>query len=78
MVDDKNDESVKIIENISSVNAANTKLVIAGKAANEGQKVHNLRCAVLEIAAEKRGFRFCGFGRATERELAAKFDRAVT
>ncbi len=50
VVDDENDEAVTIIENIPDKNAANAKLIIAGKAENEGQKVHNLRRAVLEIS----------------------------
>ena len=54
VVDDKNDESVKVIEHIMSVTAANTKLIVAGKAANEGQKVHNLCRAVLEIAEKSK------------------------
>lgn len=58
VVDDENDEAVKIIENIRGKNAVNTKLIVAGKAENEGQKVHNLRRAVLEISEKSEVFVF--------------------
>lgn len=35
-----------------------TKLVVAGKAKDESQKVHNLRQAVLEVSDESKGFVF--------------------
>ena len=46
VVDDEHDAAVSIIRAISQ---SNSKLVVAGKAVNCGQKVHNLRQAVLEI-----------------------------
>jgi cellulose synthase/poly-beta-1,6-N-acetylglucosamine synthase-like glycosyltransferase len=63
-VDAKTDESVAIIENIVRVNVKNarnerqTKLIVAGKAKNESQKVHNLREAVRHIADESEIFVF--------------------
>ena len=58
VVDSANDKSVKVIEEISRKGAEKAKLVIAGKAENEGQKVHNLRQAVLEVSAESEIFVF--------------------
>ncbi|CAN5452180.1 glycosyltransferase family 2 protein [soil metagenome] len=58
VVDDEKDEAVKIIEEISRKDAKNTKLIIAGKAENEGQKVHNLRQAVLEVSGKSEIFVF--------------------
>lgn len=57
VVDDERDEAVKIIEEISH-RETNSKLIIAGKAANEGQKVHNLREAVLNVSGESEVFVF--------------------
>lgn len=56
-VDDVRDESVSIIKNLSA-DYVSTKLVVAGKAENEGQKVRNLRRAVLEISDESEIFVF--------------------
>lgn len=58
VVDDEKDESVKIIKNISRRGAENAKLIVAGKAENEGQKVHNLRQAIVETAEESEIFVF--------------------
>ena len=49
VVDDKDDEAVKIIEEVSRKGTRSAKLIIAGKAENESQKVHNLREAVLRV-----------------------------
>lgn len=49
VVDDEQDAAVSVIRAVSQTNS---KLIVAGKAANCGQKVHNLRQAVLEIAAQ--------------------------
>ncbi len=57
-VDDEQDEAVKIIEEVSRENAKIAKLVVAGKAANESQKVHNLRRAILEVSGESEVFVF--------------------
>lgn len=57
-VDDELDEAVKIIEEVSRANAKPTKLIVAGKADNESQKVHNLRQAVLEVSEESEIFVF--------------------
>jgi len=51
-VDDERDQAVSVIEKVSCENAKLTKTVVAGKAENESQKVHNLRRAVLEISGE--------------------------
>ena len=58
VVDDEKDEAVKIIGEILSRGAENTKLIVAGKAENEGQKVHNLRRAVLEVSEKSEIFVF--------------------
>ena len=58
VIDDEKDEAVKIIEKIFRRDAPNAKIIVAGKAENEGQKVHNLRRAVLETAAESEVFVF--------------------
>ena len=73
VVDDKTDEAVRIIEKISRKGAKHaksepsavaggvfpqSKLVIAGKATDSAQKVHNLREAVLQVANESRIFVF--------------------
>jgi ceramide glucosyltransferase len=60
VVDSETDESVEIIEKVSRKGAENAeaKLVVAGKAENESQKVHNLREAVLHVADESKVFVF--------------------
>ena len=60
VVDDETDESVKVIQEVSRRGAENAeaKLVVAGKAENESQKVHNLREAVLHVAEESKVFVF--------------------
>jgi ceramide glucosyltransferase len=61
VVDDEKDEAVRIIKEISrrrGAEGAETKLVIAGKAENEGQKVHNLREAVLNVSEKSEVFVF--------------------
>ncbi|MCY7376916.1 MAG: glycosyltransferase family 2 protein [Pyrinomonadaceae bacterium] len=58
VVDDEGDEAVKIIQEVSRQGAKSAKLIIAGKANNESQKVHNLRQAVLEVADESKVFVF--------------------
>jgi ceramide glucosyltransferase len=74
IVDDKNDESIAVINAliIAVANAENdcpvtnlnfdskisAKLVIAGKATDEGQKVHNLRQAVIEVSKRSEVFAF--------------------
>lgn len=52
VVDDEQDQAVSVIKEVSSVNAtlAKSKIIVAGKAVESGQKVHNLRCALLEIS----------------------------
>ena len=49
VVDDEDDEAVTIIEEVSLKGVKDAKLIIAGKAENESQKVHNLREAVLHV-----------------------------
>ena len=58
VVDDETDEAVKIIKQISRRKDVESKIVIAGKAENEGQKVHNLREAVLNVSEESEVFVF--------------------
>lgn len=60
VIDDERDEAVKIIEKVLREAAANVniRLIIAGKAAGESQKVHNLREAVLQISDEAKIFVF--------------------
>ena len=60
VVDDENDAAAEVIKKVSSENAerAASKFVVAGKAANEGQKVHNLRQAVLTVPGESEIFVF--------------------
>lgn len=60
VVDNEKDEAVKIIEKVSRGNAesAESKLIIAGKAENEGQKVHNLREAILNVSDKSEVFVF--------------------
>ena len=59
-VDDEKDEALEIIKEVSREGAkhAKSKLVIAGKAIDSAQKVHNLREAVLQVADESRIFVF--------------------
>jgi cellulose synthase/poly-beta-1,6-N-acetylglucosamine synthase-like glycosyltransferase len=60
VVDDETDEAVKVIKAVSdqNVNQIRSKLVIAGKADDSSQKVHNLRRAVLEVSGESKVFVF--------------------
>ncbi|MGI9054710.1 MAG: glycosyltransferase, partial [Pyrinomonadaceae bacterium] len=60
VVDEEKDEAVKIIKNVSrrGAESAESKLVIAGKAENEGQKVYNLREAVLNVSEKSEVFVF--------------------
>ncbi len=59
-VDDERDESVKIIEAVSRKGAKHkrSKFVVAGKATDSSQKIHNLRGAVLEVSDESEIFVF--------------------
>ena len=60
VVDDEMDEAVEIIKKVSrrGAESAESKIVIAGKAENEGQKVHNLREAVLNVSDKSEIFVF--------------------
>lgn len=60
VVDDERDQAISVIKEISRRGAsrAASKLVIAGKAAESGQKVHNLRQAVLEVSSKSKIFVF--------------------
>ena len=69
VVEDEMDEAVEIIKKVSrgsDAESAESKIVIAGKAENEGQKVHNLREAVLNVSDKIGNFRVCGFRCASE------------
>lgn len=52
VVDDENDEAVKIIEKVSRKDAKRTKLIVAGKTSDSSQKVENLRESVLHVSDE--------------------------
>ncbi len=60
VVDDEGDEAVSVIESLMAdfENTVFVKLVNAGKSADESQKVHNLRQAVLEVSAASEAFVF--------------------
>jgi len=58
VVDDKADQAVKVIEEISSKGAMTAKLVVAGKATDSSRKIHNLRQAVLEVSEKSEAFVF--------------------
>ncbi len=58
VVDDPNDPAVTVINNIISAAAIQTKLVVAPKAAGSGQKVENLREAVLHADERSQVFVF--------------------
>ena len=58
---DNEDKSIKensAFPHRSGQNSISAKLIIAGKAANESQKVHNLREAVLHVSGESKIFVF--------------------
>ena len=52
VVDDSDDASIPIIEEVSRGAAKRAEVVFADSAIESGQKVHNLRKALLEISAE--------------------------
>ena len=58
VVGDERDEAVEIIEEVSRRGAKPAKIIVAGIANNESQKVHNLRQAVLEVSTESKVFVF--------------------
>ncbi|MCA1623299.1 MAG: glycosyltransferase family 2 protein [Acidobacteria bacterium] len=60
VVDSDKDKAISVIEEVSRKGAkhAKSKLIIAGKAIESGQKVHNLRQAVLEVSDESKVFVF--------------------
>ena len=58
VVDDKNDEAVKVIKQVSRQVAKHAKLVIANKTVESSQKVENLREAVLHVSDESKVFVF--------------------
>lgn len=53
VVDDKDDESLPVVLRLIE-KKVHSRLIIAGKAIDCGQKIHNLRAAVLEIADESQ------------------------
>ena len=57
VVDDEQDAAVSVVKELMN-KKIQTKLIIAGKAENEGQKVHNLREAVRKISDESEIFVF--------------------
>lgn len=56
-VDSEKDEAVPIIEKVMQ-KSRTAKIIVAGKAENESQKVHNLREAVRHVSAESEIFVF--------------------
>lgn len=60
VVDDRSDKAVKVIEQISIENTESvaSKIVVAGKATDSSQKVHNLREAVQKVSNESKVFVF--------------------
>ncbi len=58
VVGDERDEAVEIIEEVCRRNSKIARLVVAGTAVGESQKVHNLRCAVTRVCAESEAFVF--------------------
>jgi ceramide glucosyltransferase len=58
VVDSETDDSVGVITEVSRQGAKNAKLIVAGKATDSSQKVHNLRQAVLEVSNESKVFVF--------------------
>lgn len=62
VVDNENDEAVSVIEKITAKTSphqlGNTKITVAGKASASGQKVYNLRKAVLQADKKSEVFVF--------------------
>lgn len=62
VVDNEKDAAFSVIENVRNdfADSSNvtSKIIVAGKAENCGQKVHNLREAVLQVDAKSRVFAF--------------------
>lgn len=58
VVDDRTDPAVKVIEEIAYKNAKDTKVIVAPRATMSGQKVENLREAVLHADERSRVFAF--------------------
>lgn len=63
-VDGENDEAVSVIKSLiyrrdaGTQSEIKTKIIVAGKATDSGQKVHNLRRAVLEVSGASEIFVF--------------------
>lgn len=58
VVDDLEDGAVSLIEEVSGKAIKNTKIVVAGRATESGQKVHNLRKAISAASDESEVFVF--------------------
>lgn len=58
VVDDANDPTVSVIEKTIDENNVSAKIIVAGKASESSQKIHNLRCAVLEADEKSEIFVF--------------------
>ncbi len=58
VVDDEKDEALSVIKKVVENQSKDTKIVIAGKAFESGQKVHNLRKAILEVSDKSEVFVF--------------------
>lgn len=58
VVDDETDSAVAVIEEVSSKDAKKAKLIVAPRATDSGQKIENLREAVLYASGESTVFVF--------------------
>lgn len=58
VVDEETDEAVQIIKRVLRRGNRNAKIIVAGKAIESSQKVHNLREAVLHVADKSEVFVF--------------------
>ena len=58
VVDDEQDESVAVIKELSRQAVKSARLIVAGRAIDASQKVHNLRRAVLEVSGKSEVFVF--------------------
>lgn len=58
VVGEENDPAISVIEKLRGENGIASRIVIAGKASDEGQKVHNLRCAVSQASHQSEIFVF--------------------
>jgi cellulose synthase/poly-beta-1,6-N-acetylglucosamine synthase-like glycosyltransferase len=58
VIDSEEDEALPLIRKVSLRNKINSQIIVAGRARESGQKVHNLRQAVLSVSDRARVFVF--------------------